>query len=128
MSKFRRVNLEDYTTENAETVVEKTDIPETSVAEKVYTEAPKAPEKKEPKVPQIARTIPDLTNIRKTPNANADIVSVVSKGAEFKVDAKKSTDEYVAISIQGEIAFIKKGLVTVFDDPAYKSNTVSKIG
>lgn len=89
---------------------------------------PKNEEKKAPAIPQLAKTIPDLTNIRKGPSIDTPVVKTVSKGAEFKVDLEKSTKEFVAVSVQGEIAFIKRELVNVYDNPAYTSNAVSKIG
>lgn len=78
--------------------------------------------------PQVAKTKPDLTNIRAKSDPNSDIVKVVSKGAEFKVDQAKSTKAYVAVSVEGIIAYIKRELVEVFDNPAYKSHDSKKIG
>ncbi len=79
--------------------------------------------------PQIARTIPDLTNIRKAADPNSEVVMTVAKGAEFNVVKSKSTSGYVAISVQGDTAFIKKELVEVFVNPAYNANTFAgKIG
>lgn len=78
--------------------------------------------------PQVAKTKPDLTNIRAKADPNSDIVKVVSKGAEFKVDQAKSTKAYVAVSVEGIIAYIKRELVEVFDNPAYKSHDSKKFG
>lgn len=146
MGKFRRENYEDYKVSD-ETVVEKQETPEdisegtkeeaVAVAKEVVKKEEAAPksgrypwgkEEKKPSVPQLAKTNPDLTNIRAAADPNSAIVKTVAKGAEFKVDLDKSTDAYVAVSVQGEIAFIKRDLVTVYDNPAYTSNTVSKIG
>lgn len=130
MSKFRRDNFEDFKV-TEETVIEsdkKTkDISEAAKTEAVQVAKAAAKEQK-PKVPQMAKTIPDLTNIRKGPSIDTPVVKTVSKGAEFKVDLDKSTNEFVAVSVQGEVAFIKRELVHVYDNPAYTSNTVSKIG
>ena len=139
MGKFRRENYEDYKVTD-ETVVEKQETPEdisegtkeeaVKIAKQVVKKEVPAPKKEEKKtlVPQLAKTNPDLTNIRAAADPNSAIVKTVAKGAEFKVDLDKSTDAYVAVSVQGEIAFIKRDLVTVYDNPAYTSNTVSKIG
>lgn len=92
-------------------------------------EKPVKKQENKPKRPQIARVIPDLCNIRKKPDANAPIVKTVSKNAEFKVDSQHSTDGYVAVSIEGDTAFIRKDLVTVFDNPAYAAGELAmKIG
>lgn len=133
MNKFRRDNFEDFNvTEN--TTIEREEKPK-DISQAAKTEAvqvAKAAEKKEeekkPSVPQMAKTIPDLTNIRKGPSIDTPVVKTVSKGAEFKVDSNKSTNDFVAVSVQGEIAFIKRELVHVYDNPAYTSNTVSQIG
>lgn len=130
MSKFRRDNFEDFKV-TEETVVERdqkpNDISEAAKTEVVQV-AKAAVKEQKPKVPQMAKTIPDLTNIRKGPSIDTPVVKTVSKGAEFKVDLDKSTNEFVAVSVQGEIAFIKRELVHVYDNPAYTSNNVSKIG
>lgn len=91
----------------------------------------KVAEESKPKVsetPQVAKTKPDLTNIRAKADPNSDIVKVVSKGAEFKVDQAKSTKAYVAVSVEGQLAFIKRELVDVYDNPAYKSHDSKKFG
>lgn len=131
MSNFRRGGFENYNVDK-NTNVEKENKPKEDVSEAVKTEAVQvakaAAKEQKPKVPQMAKTIPDLTNIRKGPSIDTPVVKTVSKGAEFKVDLDKSTKEFVAVSVQGEIAFIKRELVRVYDNPAYTSNAVSKIG
>lgn len=122
MSNFRRGGFENYNVDkntNVENENKPKDISEVAKA---------AAKEQKPKVPQMAKTIPDLTNIRKGPSIDTPVVKTVSKGAEFKVDLDKSTKEFVAVSVQGEIAFIKRELVRVYDNPAYTSNAVSKIG
>lgn len=125
MSKFTRESYKDFAT-SKDTVVEKHDAkedfstPVKELASKSTTQ--------DKKIPQMAKTIPDLTNVRKEASTSSDIVKTVAKGAEFKVDLEKSTKEFVAVSVQGEIAFIKRELVQVYDNPAYTSNAVSKIG
>lgn len=130
MSNFRRGGFENYNVDK-NTNVEKENKPK-DISEAAKTEAVQvakaATKEQKPKVPQMAKTIPDLTNIRKGPSIDTPVVKTVSKGAEFKVDLDKSTKEFVAVSVQGEIAFIKRELVRVYDNPAYTSNAVSKIG
>lgn len=91
----------------------------------------KAKEETKPEIsiiPQVAKTKPDLTNIRAKADPNSDIVKVVSKGAEFKVNQIESTKEYVAVLVERQIAFIKRELVDVYDNPAYKSHDSKKFG
>lgn len=99
--------------------------------EKAAKAVEKVAEEPKPEVtetPKLAKTKPDLTNIRAKADPNSDIVKVVSKGAEFKVDQTKSTKGYVAVSVEGSVAFIKRELVDVFDNPAYKSHDSKKFG
>lgn len=117
---------EDFEAKTEEVVEEVKE--ETAPEEKSVPVYPKKDEPKKKAIPQLCKTTPDLTNVRKAPSLNSDVVTTVAKGAEFKVDSAKSTDDFVAVSVQGDIAFIKRDLVTIYDNPAYKSNEVSKIG
>lgn len=90
-----------------------------------------APVKEEPKkvIPQIARVLPDLCNIRKTPSMSGEVLKVVPKNAEFKVVMDESTDDFVAVNVDGTMAYIKKDCVTVFDNPAYAAGELAmKLG
>lgn len=99
-----------------------------ATAAKAVEKVSEEPKPEASETPQVARTKPDLTNIRAKADPNSDIVKVVSKGAEFKVDQAKSTKAYVAVSVEGTIAFIKRELVDVYDNPAYKSHDSKKFG
>lgn len=129
MSKFTRESYKDFAT-SKDTVVEKRDAKEdfSAPVKEIAKELASKSATQDKKIPQMAKTIPDLTNVRKEASTSSDIVKTVAKGAEFKVDLEKSTKEFVAVSVQGEIAFIKRELVQVYDNPAYTSNAVSKIG
>ena len=98
------------------------------VAAKAVEKVSEEPKPEVSETPQVAKTKPDLTNIRAKADPNSDIVKVVSKGAEFKVDQAKSTKAYVAVSVEGTIAFIKRELVEVFNNPAYVSHDSKKFG
>lgn len=95
-------------------------------AEKNVAEDKKEEVKKD--IPKIARVVVDLVNVRKLPSLDAEIVATVTKGAEFKVDINASRDGFTAINFGGAIAFIKKDLVEVFDNPAYTSNKKTSLG
>ena len=90
-----------------------------------------APVKEAPKkvIPQIAKVLPELCNIRKTPSMSGEVLKVVPKNAEFKVVMDESTDDFVAVNVDGTIAYIKKDCVTVFDNPAYAAGELAmKLG
>ena len=90
-----------------------------------------APVKEAPKkvIPQIAKVLPELCNIRKTPSMSGEVLKVVPKNAEFKVVMDESTDDFVAVNVDGTMAYIKKDCVTVFDNPAYAAGELAmKLG
>lgn len=97
------------------------------VANKVTDIAKK--DAKESGKPKIARIIVDLANIRKKPSLDAEIVSTVTKGAEFKVTSPESKNGFTSINVGGVTAFIKSDLVSIFDNPAYVAHDVNaKLG
>lgn len=127
---FRRIAVEtdDGTViETKKPDVEK-QLERVEVAAKVVKKASEEAKVEVSETPQVAKTKPDLTNIRAKADPNSNIVKVVSKGSEFKVDQAKSTKAYVAVSVEGDIAFIKRELVEVFNNPAYVSHDSKKFG
>lgn len=78
---------------------------------------------------KIARIKVDLANIRSTPEAKdeSNVVSRVTKGAEFVVVEGASKNGFVAISTGGNTAYIMESIVEVFDNPAYKAHDVQKL-
>ena len=79
-------------------------------------------------IPKMVRVTADLVNIRKEPSTNSEAVKQVTKGAEFRVSTKESTSDFVAIIVDGQVVFIMKSLVEIFDDPVYKAHDVKKFG
>lgn len=92
--------------------------------EAVSEPAPTPKEEHKKDIPQIARVIVDLCNIRKNPNPNADILTTAIKNSEFKVDKEKTGAGYVAIKTLDTVAYIREDLVDVFDNPIYAAHEV----
>lgn len=141
----QRVTAEDFNTKVAgeETTIEKevpTSDPEPLAKEvaKVVVEEAKTEDKaeetkfelkkEEPKKaerPKIAKITCDLANIRASASLNANILSTVTKGAEFKAMPELAKNGFMAIVMGGATAYIKSDLVEVFDNPAYVANEVA---
>lgn len=92
--------------------------------EKAAEKAPEAPAEPKKDIPKLAMVTVDLVNVRKTPGG--EILKTAIKNAEFKVAAGKSADGFVAVIVDGQVAFIKEDFVKVFDNPAYAANAVDK--
>lgn len=88
----------------------------------IYVKEDKNP-KRRMRIPKVVTVINPKVNIRSEPDKSKDnIVKVVFAGAKFSEVQDASTDEFVAINIEGTTCYVMRTLVEISDNQAYVAN------